>query len=54
MEKDPVCGMALDQKTAPVTMQYKGKAYYFCSKTCRMIFEREPEQYAEEEKSESA
>ncbi len=54
MEKDPVCGMTIDPKTAAASTRYKGKTYYFCSKMCKTMFEREPEKYVKaEEENES-
>jgi len=40
MAKDPVCGMAVDEKTAKFTTTYKGKAYYFCAKACKDKFDK--------------
>ncbi len=31
MAKDPVCGMEVDEKTAPAKSEHMGKTYYFCS-----------------------
>ena len=42
---DPNCGMPVDQgqaKSAGLESQYQGKAYYFCSKTCKSEFDRSP------------
>jgi YHS domain-containing protein len=41
---DPVCGMTLAPETAEKSM-YQGKAYYFCSKEDRDLFEKSPEKY---------
>jgi Cu+-exporting ATPase len=38
--KDPVCGMTIDQKDAAATSTYQGKAYYFCSSSCKEKFEQ--------------
>lgn len=43
--RDPVCGMLLSHKTAPVTTEYRGKTYYFCADVCKDRFEAEPECY---------
>ena len=43
--KDPVCGMAVSRLTAPETVEYKGKTYYFCADICRDKFEQNPEVY---------
>jgi YHS domain-containing protein len=45
MEKDPVCGMEADPKTAVAKSEYKGKTYYFCSQGCKKAFDKDPEKY---------
>lgn len=45
MEKDPVCGMDVDPKTATYKSEYQGKMYYFCSPGCKKDFEKEPQMY---------
>ncbi len=45
MEKDPVCGMDVDAKTAEFTSIYQGKTYYFCSPGCKRDFDKEPQKY---------
>ncbi|MGA2112508.1 MAG: YHS domain-containing protein [Anaerolineales bacterium] len=45
MERDPVCGMMVDPKTAAGQSQYKGKTYYFCAPGCKKEFDRAPEKY---------
>jgi len=45
MEKDPVCGMMVDPKTAAGKSVYKGKTYYFCAPGCKKDFDKEPEKY---------
>ena len=46
MSKDPVCGMQVVETSAPATSEYKGKTYYFCSPSCKTVFEKNPERYA--------
>jgi Cu+-exporting ATPase len=46
MERDPVCGMEVDPKTAPARSERNGKTYYFCSTACKQQFEQNPSQYA--------
>ena len=46
MVKDLVCGMQVDEKEAAGTSNYKGKAYYFCSLSCKEQFDRRPEKFA--------
>ena len=45
MEKDPVCGMDVDPKTADFESTYQGKTYYFCSPGCKRDFDKEPQRY---------
>jgi YHS domain-containing protein len=45
MEKDPVCGMDVDPKTAAGKSEYLGKTYYFCSPGCKRDFDKEPQKY---------
>ena len=45
MEKDPVCGMTVDPKSAAGKSEYKGKTYYFCSPGCKKEFDKEPENF---------
>ncbi len=44
-QKDPVCGMDVDPKTAAGKSEYKGQTYYFCSAGCKKAFDKEPEKY---------
>jgi YHS domain-containing protein len=45
MPIDPVCNMVVDEKTAAAKSEYKGKAYYFCAKGCKIAFDKNPEKY---------
>ncbi len=45
MEKDPVCGMDVDPKTAEYKSVYQGTTYYFCSPGCKRDFDRDPQKY---------
>ena len=45
MATDPVCGMKVDENTAPARSEYKGKTYYFCSTGCKTKFDANPGQY---------
>jgi YHS domain-containing protein len=45
MERDPVCGVFIDPARAQ-RLNYHGKAYYFCSHTCKSEFEDRPDEYA--------
>lgn len=43
MQKDPVCGMDVDPKTAKFKSDYQGKVYFFCSEDCKVKFDQNPE-----------
>jgi YHS domain-containing protein len=45
VEKDPVCGMMIDEKKAAGNSVYKGTTYYFCAKSCKEKFDKNPEHY---------
>ena len=45
MERDPVCGMMVDPKTAEYKSTYQDKTYYFCSPGCKKDFDKDPERY---------
>jgi YHS domain-containing protein len=45
MAKDPICGMSVDEKTAKLKSDYKGKTYYFCSQMCKTTFDKNPAKY---------
>lgn len=44
-QKDHVCGMTIDPKTAEAKYAYKGKMYYFCSREDQQEFVKSPEKY---------
>src|SRR2546425_7719576 len=43
MAIDPVCGMTVDEQTAPAKAVYNGTTYYFCAPGCKRPFEKDPE-----------
>jgi len=45
MAIDPVCKMTVDEKTAKITSEYKGKKYYFCAPGCKKAFDADPAKY---------
>jgi len=47
MEKDPVCRMEVDPRTARWTSEHKGVTYYFCAPGCKAVFDKDPERYLE-------
>ncbi len=50
MTKDPVCKMDVDEKSAVAKSEYKGVTYFFCAKSCKEKFDKEPEKYLEKGK----
>jgi len=48
MAKDPVCGMNVDEKTAKFKSEHMDKTYYFCNKTCKETFDKNPMKYTGE------
>ncbi len=42
---DPVCGMTVEESPTAITSQYKGTDYYFCSRGCKVAFDKDPEKY---------
>jgi putative ABC transport system ATP-binding protein len=45
MAIDPVCGMSVDQESAPAHTTYDGQVYYFCARGCRDEFLEAPERH---------
>jgi YHS domain-containing protein len=45
MAIDPVCKMTVDEKTAKLKSDFKGKTYYFCAPGCKKVFEDNPAKY---------
>jgi Cu+-exporting ATPase len=45
IERDPVCGMAVDPARAAVSYGHTGKTYYFCCRGCQEKFRAEPGKY---------
>lgn len=45
-QKDPVCGMRLEEKEIQATAAYQDKTYIFCSTACKKKFEQSPQRYA--------
>ena len=44
-EKDPVCGMKVNPKTAAGRHEHAGRTYYFCNTRCLEKFRTEPNKY---------
>ncbi len=45
MAIDLVCGMIVDEKSAPARTSHGGADYYFCATYCREAFDRDPQKY---------
>ena len=45
MAIDPICKMAVDEKTAKLVSEYKGKKYYFCAPGCKKAIDQNPEKH---------
>ena len=45
MAKDMICGMEVNEKTAPAKSEYMGKTYYFCAPGCKKAFDANPTKY---------
>ncbi len=44
-QRDPVCGMLVDPRTAPYRQQHAGRPYFFCSAGCQSKFSDNPTKY---------
>jgi len=42
---DLVCGQRLCPKSVNVTLEHKGRTYYFCSQSCKEKFKKNPTKY---------
>jgi YHS domain-containing protein len=45
MQKDPVCGMMVDEKKAKLKSEHDGRTFYFCSQGCKEAFQRDPHKF---------
>jgi Cu+-exporting ATPase len=43
--KDPVCSMIIEDNEAAARSTYEGKTYYFCSRSCKEDFDKNPQAY---------
>jgi YHS domain-containing protein len=53
MATDPVCGMKIDENTAPAKAEYQGRTFYFCSEECKAAFQQQPARYARQPATQS-
>ena len=49
MAMDVVCGMEVEESTAPAKTEYEGRTYFFCSSSCKQNFVADPERFIEGE-----
>ena len=42
MVRDPVCGMQVDEASAPASVVHERERYFFCSAHCKAKFEADP------------
>jgi len=49
MTTDPVCGMSIDPNDAPSKSEYQGKTLYFCSSSCKLQFDQNPQTYMKQQ-----
>ncbi len=45
MQRDPVCGMMVDERKIQFKSEHDGRTYYFCSKGCKTAFDGNPLTY---------
>ena len=43
--QDPVCGMTVEEGKEAAKSDYKGTTYYFCSRGCKVAFDKDPEKF---------
>jgi YHS domain-containing protein len=43
--KDPVCGMTVTEGKEAAKSEYMGATYYFCSRGCKVAFDKDPEKF---------
>ncbi len=51
MAIDLVCGMIIDESSAPARFQHRGTEYHFCADYCRDAFAKDPDKYLDGAKS---
>lgn len=47
-QKDPVCGMQVEESDAVGQSEHNGRTYYFCAQGCKEKFDADPKAYAEQ------
>jgi len=46
MQKDPVCGMMVDEGRVRLMSEHDGRVFFFCSQGCKDDFDRDPHKFA--------
>jgi YHS domain-containing protein len=41
MQKDPICGMMVDEKKTKLTSAHDSKTFYSCSADCKATFDKD-------------
>ncbi|MDE3089531.1 MAG: YHS domain-containing protein [Chloroflexota bacterium] len=49
--KDPVCGMTVVEGKEAAKSEYKAMTYYFCSRGCKVAFEKSPTRFVNDDGS---
>ncbi len=47
-QKDPVCGMEVEERSVLWKSKQNDHTYVFCSKECKEQFDQQPEKYSHE------
>jgi len=45
MQRDPVCGMMVDEAKTRLKSEHDGRTFYFCSARCKSAFDGDPHRY---------
>jgi len=45
MQRDPVCGMMVDERRTQLKSILDGRTFYFCSAGCKASFDKDPHHY---------
>jgi Cu+-exporting ATPase len=47
-QRDPVCGMSVEENDATGTSQFEGRTYFFCNPSCKTAFDENPRKFLAE------
>ena len=45
MQRDPICGMQVDEKRSTLKSEHEGRTFYFCSVGCKNTFDLDPHKF---------